>query len=69
MPIHNEIFESYRQQVKKIDKAMRLLVTHGYKIIDLENQLIHRDNIDCESKRCFTYNRTPKKITTDDTEI
>ena len=34
MPIHNEIFESYRQQVKELDKAMRLLVFHGYKIID-----------------------------------
>ena len=46
MPISNEIFESYRQQVKRVDKAMRLLVTHGYKIIDSKNQLIHRDNID-----------------------
>lgn len=69
MTILNETFHSYREDVKKIDKAMRLLVFHGYKIIDLENQLIHRDNIDCESKRCFTYNRTPKKITTDETEI
>lgn len=46
MPISNEIFESYRQQVKKVDKAMRLLVTHGYKIIDSENQLIDKNNID-----------------------
>ena len=46
MPIYNEIFDSYREEENKIHKAMRLLVKHRYKIIDLENQLIHSGNID-----------------------
>ena len=37
--IVNETFESYREEVNRIDNAMRLLVKHKYKIIDLENQL------------------------------
>ena len=68
MVIFNETFESYRDEVNKIHKAMRLLVKHRYKIIDLENQLIHSGNIDKarsrarvgeESKRA-RYDRTPK---------
>ena len=46
MPIYNEIFHSYREEVDKIHNAMRLLVKHHYKIIDLENYLIHSGNID-----------------------
>jgi hypothetical protein len=46
MVIHNQIFESYREEVHKIDEAMRLLVKYKYKIIDLENQLIDHTNID-----------------------
>jgi hypothetical protein len=45
MVIHNETFESYREEVNKIHKAIRLLVKHRYKIIDLDNQLIHNGNI------------------------
>ena len=68
MVIFNETFESYRDEVDKIHKAMRLLVKHRYKIIDLENQLIHSGNIDKarstaslgqESKRA-RYDRVPK---------
>ncbi len=59
MVISNEIFESYRQEVKRIDNAMRLLVKHKYKIIDLENQLIHSGNID-NLKARVNYKRVPK---------
>jgi len=30
MPIHNQIFEHYRQEVKKIEKAIELLEKNGY---------------------------------------
>jgi len=59
MVISNEIFESYREEVHKIDEAMRLLVKYKYKIIDLENQLIDSTNIDRHTER-VRYNRVPK---------
>ena len=59
MVISNEIFESYREEVHKIDEAMRLLVRYKYKIIDLENQLIDSTNIDRHTER-VRYNRVPK---------
>ena len=59
MVIHNEIFDSYRQEVHKIDEAMRLLVRYKYKIIDLENKLIDSTNIDRHTER-VRYNRVPK---------
>tara|TARA_R100000655_G_scaffold96369_1_gene138793 strand:+ start:307 stop:510 length:204 start_codon:yes stop_codon:yes gene_type:complete len=59
MVIDNEIFESYRQEVYRIDEAMRLLVSYKYKIIDLENQLIDSSNIDRHTER-VRYNRVPK---------
>ena len=57
--IVNETFESYREEVNRIDNAMRLLVKHKYKIIDLENQLIHSGNID-NIKARVSYKRVPK---------
>ena len=59
MVIYNEIFESYREEVHKIDEAMKLLVKYKYKIIDLENQLIDCTNIDRVTER-VRYNRVPK---------
>ena len=82
MPIYNEIFDSYREEVNKIHKAMRLLVKHRYKIIDLENQLIHSGNIDKARSRAIQgqesqrarYDRVPKHSrvylsTNEDTKI
>ena len=57
--IVNETFESYREEVNRIDNAMRLLIKHKYKIIDLENQLIHSGNIDNLQAR-VNYKRVPK---------
>ena len=51
MPIHNEIFDSYRAEVEKLENAIRLLVKHKYKVIDLENQLIHDGNVDRPRER------------------
>ena len=59
MVIYNETFESYREEVERIDSAMRLLIKHRYKIIDLENQLIHSGNIDSPRERS-NYKRVAK---------
>ena len=60
MPIHNEIFCTYRQQVKEIEKAIRLLVKHNYKVIDLENQLIYNENVNRPKERLKNTKYTSK---------
>ena len=37
--IVNETFESYREEVNRIQEAMRLLVKYKYRIIDLKTSL------------------------------
>jgi hypothetical protein len=63
MVIHNETFESYRQEAKKIHDAIHLLVKYRYKIIDLENQLIHNENINRPNERVKStyYKYIPKQ--------
>lgn len=39
-PFENQIFEHYRDQVKKIESAIKLLRFHGYTIIDLEGKIL-----------------------------
>jgi hypothetical protein len=39
-PFENQIFEHYRDQVKKIKSAIELLRFHGYTIIDLEGKIL-----------------------------
>ena len=46
MPIHNEIFDTYRLEVKKIHNAIKLLAKQGYTIIDLEGQVITKWNVE-----------------------
>lgn len=63
MVIHNEIFESYRDEANRIQEAMELLVKYKYKIIDLENQLIDETNINRPIERVkgyASYSRVPK---------
>lgn len=55
MVIHNEIFESYRDEEMKIHNAIRLLVSYRYKVIDLENQLIDATNINRPPERVKGY--------------
>jgi len=47
MPIHNEIFDTYRiqQRVKEQLKAIKLLIAQGYTVFDLEGNIINKDNI------------------------
>jgi len=57
----NQIFNHFREKVKAINDAIELLIEHNYKIIDLENQIIDKDNIQNIEKRfSFDYKRTPK---------
>jgi len=58
----NQIFNHFREKVKAINNAIELLVEHNYKIIDLENQIIDKDNIENIEKRfSFDYKRKPKR--------
>tara|TARA_R100001509_G_scaffold151571_1_gene111097 strand:+ start:146 stop:349 length:204 start_codon:yes stop_codon:yes gene_type:complete len=61
-PINNQIFDSYRLEVKKIHDAIRLLATQGYTVIDLEGQVITKWNIGKDNYPNITYNRTPKQL-------
>jgi hypothetical protein len=46
MSISNQIFESYRTQerVKEQLKAIKLLASQGYQIVDLEGKIINKSN-------------------------
>tara|TARA_R100001463_G_scaffold83819_1_gene138357 strand:- start:6217 stop:6453 length:237 start_codon:yes stop_codon:yes gene_type:complete len=61
MPIHNEIFDSYRLEVKEIHNAIKLLAKQGYTVIDLEGQVITKWNVESGDYPNITYNRTPKQ--------
>jgi hypothetical protein len=45
-PISNEIFETFRihERVREQRKAIKLLVNQGYVILDLENNIINKNN-------------------------
>jgi hypothetical protein len=58
----NQIFDHFREKVKAINNAIELLIEHKYKVIDLENQIIDKNNIkNLEKRYSFNYKRTPKK--------
>ena len=48
MAISNEIFESYRTQerVNEQLKAVKLLISQGYTILDLEGNILNKSNTD-----------------------
>lgn len=41
----NQIFDHYRQEAKKINKAIELLVEHNYTVVDLQGQIINKETI------------------------
>jgi hypothetical protein len=41
----NQIFDHYRQQAKKINKSIELLVEHNYTVVDLEGQILNKETI------------------------
>tara|TARA_Y100001938_G_C7847675_1_gene309268 strand:- start:342 stop:593 length:252 start_codon:yes stop_codon:yes gene_type:complete len=61
-PINNEIFDSYRLEVEKIHKAIRLLARQGYTVIDLEGQVITKWNVESGNYPNISYNRATDKV-------
>jgi hypothetical protein len=51
------------KKVEQQIKAIRLLARQGYTIIDLEDNIINKWNIDDNKKHNITYNRVPKRKT------
>jgi len=45
-PIEGETFDHFRTKSKQINSAIHLLVKYNYKVIDLENNWIGKDNIE-----------------------
>lgn len=46
----NQIFDHYRQEAKKINKAIELLVKYNYTVLDLQGQIINKETIHNENK-------------------
>ena len=40
----NQIFEHYRERAKQINLAIELLKEHNYTIVDLEGNIIRKEN-------------------------
>lgn len=63
--ISNEIFETFRiiERVKEQQKAIRLLAIQGYTILDLQGNIINKNNIDSpeKTKIDISYDRIPKQ--------
>jgi len=59
--IHNEIFDTYRLQerVKEQLKAIKLLVSQGYTVLDLEGNIINRETYKQIKKPKYDYKRKP----------
>ncbi len=57
-----ELFESNNipGKVQEQIKAIKILASHGYTIIDLEGHFITKWNLDQRQKPNITYNRVPK---------
>lgn len=61
-PFENQIFNHFRTEEIKIHESIHKLVQYNYKVIDLQNQVIDKTNIDDLDKRTsFDYKRTPKR--------
>lgn len=48
------------EKVEEIKKAIKLLAVQGYVIIDLEDNIINKWNINDKNKHNIAYNRVPK---------
>ncbi len=54
---------SIQKKVKEVKKAIRLLAFQGYTILDLEDNMINKWNINDDKKYNISYNRVPKRKT------
>ena len=51
---------SIKEKVNEQIKAIELLALQGYTIIDLENNVINKWNLNKDQKKNINYNRLPK---------
>lgn len=59
----NQIFQHFRDNAKKINESIKLLVKHNYTIIDLEGQIINKETIEKEIKPAIAPTRYNKRNT------
>jgi len=53
----------FKKQAEEVEKAIRLLAFQGYIIIDLEDNMINKWNINDDKKYNISYKRVPKRKT------
>jgi len=46
----NQIFDHFRKNAEKINKAIEFLVEHNYTVIDLQGEIINKETIGLEKK-------------------
>jgi hypothetical protein len=54
---------SVQKKVEEVKKAIKLLAFQGYTILDLEDNMINKWNINDNKKYNISYNRVPKRKT------
>jgi hypothetical protein len=54
---------SIQKKVEEVKKAIRLLAFQGYTILDLEDNMINKWNINDNKKHNISYSRVPKRKT------
>lgn len=59
--LKKQIMINIHQGVDEVKKSIRLLAFHGYTILDIENNVINKWNIDDNKKHNISYNRVPKQ--------
>jgi len=57
----NQIFDHFRKNAEKINKAIEFLVEHNYTVIDLEGQIITKETIDEDDKPVISPTRYSKR--------
>ena len=57
----NQIFDHFRNNAEKINKAIEFLVEHNYTVIDLEGQIITKETIDKDDKPVISPTRYSKR--------
>ena len=57
----NQIFDHYRKTADEINNSIKILVEHNYTVIDLEGQIINKDNIEKKNKPIISPTRYSKR--------
>tara|TARA_R100001369_G_scaffold23515_1_gene43234 strand:+ start:9676 stop:9885 length:210 start_codon:yes stop_codon:yes gene_type:complete len=53
----NQIFDHYRKTADEINNSIKILVEHNYTVIDLEGQIINKENINKDHKPFISASR------------